>query len=218
MFDAHWSTDCKKGNCMTDNTTCSGFSWHRPDGLAMSRYLDFTAEATAAVGAGNIALLKDIDLAMNEKGRLPRCLEITEDEARRLAEESGTPEDRYRAYLAFLYEIEYRKARGPALWERSSGVVPCPDFMVPTEWQVRMSRMALYSALGKVWNWSLIAVVGGMFPFVILPVCGVSFLGGRRINEVALCMMGLWCCAIFAGLVCYVACRLMRGGRPKRRA
>ena len=203
---------------MTDDETRSGFTWHRPDGVAMSQHLGFIAEATAAVGAGNVALLKDIDYAMNEKGRLPRCLDITEDEARRLAAESGTPERQYLAYLAFLYEIEYRKARGPALWERRSGVVPCPDFMEPTSWQMRMSRMSLYSTLGKVWNWALIAVIGGVFPFVILPVCGVTFFGGKRINEVAVCMIGLWCCAILAGLVCFIACRLMRGGRPKRRA
>lgn len=201
---------------MTDDKTRSGFSWHRPDGVAMSQHLAFTDEATAAVGAGNVALLRDIDLAMNEKGRLPRCLDVTEDEARRLAAQSGTPEDRYRAYLAFLYEIEYRKARGPALWERKAGVVPCPDFLAPTSWQVRKSIMPLYLALCKVWNWSVIAVVGGMFPLVILPVCGVSFLGGRRINEVALCMMGLWCCAIIAGAFCYVACRLMRGRGARR--
>jgi len=201
---------------MANDETLGEFAWHRPDGVAMSQHLDFTAEATAAVGAENVALLRDIDLAMNEKGRLPRCLEMTEDEARRLAAESGVPEDRYFRYLAFLYEIEYRKARGPALWERRSGVVPCPDFLEPTAWQIRMSRMPLYTVLGRVWNWSLIAVVSGMFPFVILPVCGVSFLGGKRINEVALCIMGLWCGAIVSGAVCYISCRLMRSPKCRK--
>lgn len=146
------------------------FKWHRPRLMGSTDFEEFKTEVEERVGIENTALLKDIDEAINTDERMPRYLEITEDEARSLAASSGTDEEKFFFYLAVLNEIEYRKANGPAIWERKRAVVPCPDFLPPTKWQIRAGSMGVYNVLGKIWNVALVVVIAGVIPFMIVPV------------------------------------------------
>ena len=69
------------------------FTWHRPKDVATSIFLDFTGEAEEAVGAGNVALLEDVDAAMNSAQRMPTCLTAGAAEADALAEATGAPRE-----------------------------------------------------------------------------------------------------------------------------
>ena len=199
------------------------FTWHRPKDVATSIFLDFTGEAEEAVGAGNVALLEDVDAAMNSAQRMPSCLTAGEAEAAALAEATGAPRESAMACLAFLSEIEYRKAFGPALWERRSGPVPCPDALPPTAGQLRARQFALHRLLGRVWNWSLIIVISGMFPFVILPLCGVAmfgrsaFYGHSALRWLALGVLSVWSVAFVSFFTAFFASRRMLGRRVRRR-
>lgn len=146
------------------------FNWNRPRLMGVTDFNEFTAEVEARVGAENTELLKDIDLAMNTDERMPYYLDISEDKAKTLALSSGIEAEKFFFYLAVMNEIEYRKTNGPALWERKRSVVPCPDYLSPTEWQMRRSAMPVYNVLSKIWNIALVAVVAGVIPFVIVPV------------------------------------------------
>ena len=195
-----------------------GFKWRRPDGMATSAFLEFTDEATARIGAGNAELLKDVDLAMNSAAKLPRFMDVPEEKARELAKEAGIAEERYFSYLAFLHEIAYRREFGPALWERRAGVTPCPDYLPPTSGQVREGRLPLFRLVNRLWNWALIFVIGGMFPFVILPLCGmkvfgVGFGGQSAMSRTAAAIIGLWLGALAVFAVCFAASRAMRTKR-----
>lgn len=153
------------------------FKWHRPRLMGTTDFEEFKTEVEERVGVENAALLKDIDKAINTDGRMPRYLEITEDEARSLAASSGTDEKKFFFYLAVLNEIEFRKAKGPAIWERRRAVVPCPDFLPPTKWQIRAGSMGVYNVLGKIWNVSLVVVVAGVIPFMLVPLSNFMTLG-----------------------------------------
>lgn len=153
------------------------FKWHRPRLMGSTDFEEFKTEVEERVGIENTALLRDIDEAINIDERMPRYLEITEDEARSLAASSGTDEEKFFFYLAVLNEIEYRKAKGPAIWERKRAVVPCPDFLPPTKWQIRAGSMGVYNVLGKIWNVSLVVVVAGVIPFMLVPLSNFITLG-----------------------------------------
>ncbi len=180
----------------------------------MSVFLAFTGEAEERVGVENANLLADIDAALNSSARHPRFLDVTEPKARELAREAGVDEARYFSYLAFLHELEYRREFGPAMWERKSGVVPCPDWMPPTSGQMRAGRMPFYRLLTRLWNWALIVVAGGVFPLVILPLCGLRSVasggGGARLGAVSVAMMCIWGAALAVFAACYAASRALR--------
>lgn len=199
------------------------FAWHRPKDVATSIFLDFTGEVEEAVGVGNAALLEDVDTAMNSPHRMPSCLTAGAEEADALAAATGAPRESALACLAFLSEIEYRKAFGPALWERRSGPVPCQDALPPTAGQVRAGQFALHRLLGRIWNWSLIVVISGMFPFVILPLCGVAmfgrsaFYGHSALRWLALAVLGIWSAAFLSFFTAFFASRRLFGRRMRRR-
>lgn len=142
----------------------------RPKLMGMTDFQEFASEIYERVGLENGELLNDIDLAMNTDERMPYYLDISRDKAMELAKSSGIEERKFLSYLAFLYEIEYRKVKGPKLWERKRSVVPCPDFLPPTRWQIRFKDMTLYKVFTKIWNVSLIVAFAGAFPFMIGPV------------------------------------------------
>lgn len=200
----------------------AGFRWRRPKDVATSIFLGFAAEAEASVG--DAGLLADIDAAMNTPLRMPSCLALDEGAAKALAAASGADERAYLAHLAFLHEIEWRKSRGPALWERKAGYAPCPDFLPPTKGQIPARLFGLHRALLKVWNLALIIVVSGVFPFVILPACGMlifggkSFFGHSALGVVARTAFGVWCCALASFVSSILLCRFVRSrGRAGRR-
>ena len=183
--------------------------------MATSRFQAFTEEVERRVGSGNTELLRDIDLAMNSKDAMPRFLDFTEAEAKALAAKSDAGERQFMSYLAFLNELAYRREFGPALWERASGVVPSLDFLPPTSGQVRASRMPLYRLLCKVWNWALIIIVGGVFPMMIMPLCGMKVFGAKfnghgALSLAAVSMMCAWIVAAAIGAICFCAARAMR--------
>lgn len=197
------------------------FEWHRPPDMATSLFAEFTAEAEAAVGGGNPELLAEIDAAMNTPARNPACLSIDEDAARRLASASGATDGAYFAHLAFLCEIESRKATGPALWERKAGRVPCPDFLPPTSGQIRRSRYGIFRSFERIWNLALIAVVAGIFPFVIIPLSGWLLFKnsvGKWISTLGYVAKGcfaFWIAALVLFAAGFAAARL--AGRPPRK-
>lgn len=196
------------------------FKWNRPRLMGSTDFEEFKTEVEERVGIENTALLRDIDEAINTDDRMPHYLEITEDEARSLAASSGTDEGKFFFYLAVLNEIEYRKANGPAIWERKRAVVPCPDFLPPTKWQIRAGSMGVYNVLGKIWNVSLVVVVAGVIPFMLVPLSnfitlgnGIDMSDGEGLSLFSVVSFFSW---IFFALLFTVTFSLSRWLRSKR--
>ena len=195
-------------------TQCdSNFSWHRPNDMPMSVFKAFTSEVEASVGTDRPELLAEIDRAMNDAEKRPGVLELTKEVATACATASGIPVERYLRYLAFLDEIERRKETGPALWERNSGVVPCPDFLIPTSGQVPMSRMGVYKVFTKIWNILLIVVVGGILPLMLVPLCSIMFTKCRR--TWAVCMICTWLVSLTVFLLFFISSRMIKNSARK---
>ena len=98
-----------------------------------------------------------------------------------------------------------------------------PSALPPTAGQVRARQFALHRLLGRIWNWSLIIVISGMFPFVILPLCGVAmfgrsaFYGHSALRWLALGVLSVWSVAFVSFFTAFFASRRMFGRRVRRR-
>lgn len=192
----------------------------RPKAMGMSDFQELAAEITERVGVDNVELLKDIDMAMNTEEPMSYYLDIPYAKAKDLAASSGVDEKRFFAYLAFLYEIEYRKAHGPKMWERKRGVVPCPDYLSPTKWQIRRKHMPFYNICTKIWNVSLIIVFAGAFPFMLGPLSNfITSKGQYDYNNLTIFnyySIIAFCGWIFFLFLCLTAFSLSRYFRNKR--
>lgn len=189
----------------------------RPKLMGMSDFREFAAEVESRVGVENVKLLEDIDRAMNTDERIPRHLDVSAEKAKELAESSGVEEKKFLSYLAFLYEIEYRKVNGPKLWERKRGVVPCPDCLPPTRWQIRQRRLPLFNAFSRIWNISLVVAVAGVIPFLIIPLskfitAGIGIKGSANVGYSHFTLMAFicWCASAFVFLVSFSIARALR--------
>ena len=151
--------------------------WTRPKLMGMSDFREFVAEVESRVGVENVKLLEDINRAMNGDLPLSGILDFSGDKISAIVSSSGVEEKKFRSYLSFLHEIEYRKKNGPALWERRRAVVPCPDCLPPTKWQIRSSRLPLFNVITRIWNISLVVVVAGVIPFMIVPLSKFVSIG-----------------------------------------
>lgn len=189
----------------------------RPKLMGMSDFREFVAEVESRVGVENVKLLEDIDRAMNTDERMPCHLDISREKAKELAASSGVEEKKFFSYLAFLHEIEYRKANGPELWERKRGVVPCPDYLPPTKWQVRQGRLPLFNAVSRIWNISLVVVIAGVIPFMIVPLskfisAGIELEGAANAKFSLFTLIAFtgWCLSAVVFLIAFSIARIMR--------
>lgn len=192
----------------------------RPKAMGVSDFKELSAEIIERVGVENAELLKDINLAMNTEESMSYYLDIPHEKAKELAASSGVDEKRFFAYLAFLYEIEYRKANGPKMWERKRGVVPCPDYLSPTRWQIRRRHMPFYNIFTKIWNVSLIIVFAGAFPFMLGPLSNfisskgcIGLDGTTAISRYSVIAFSGW---VFFLLIFFVSFSISRYIRNKR--
>jgi hypothetical protein len=153
------------------------FKWQRPKLMGMTDFKEFVSEVESRVGVENTELLKDINIAINTDESYPYYLEMTKEDVDKLLLSSNLPKDKFLSYLSFLYEIEYRKKNGPALWERKNSVIPCPNYLLPTKWQMRSNDISIFNKLNKLWNISLVIVITGAIPFMVVPLSKFIYLG-----------------------------------------
>lgn len=195
----------------------SEFKWQRPKLMGMSDFQEFANEVESRVGVGNVKFLEDINRAINGDSPLFDILNMSEENVDEFVVSSGKDERIVRSYLSFLYEIEYRKKNGPALWERKKSIVPCPDYLPPTGFQVQYRRLSVYNILCKIWNISLIVVAAGVIPFMIVPLskfisAGFGLQGAANVRFSSFTLMAfiVWCMAAVAFLVAFSAARIIR--------
>lgn len=210
------------------NQVAGTYAWHRPMDVATSVFSEFVDEATAVIGAENADLLKTVDEALNSGEEMPDVLALDEARAMAGAESWGAKtadgEGRaagrlqYLGHLAFLHEIAYRRAYGPAMFERKAGVTPCPDFLPANSHQVPASRYARYRRLNKVWNWALVLVVNFAFPLCIMPLFKSLMAKGSLGMRLYPFILLLWSLALAVAIGGFLACRSMRGRRAQVRA
>jgi len=181
------------------------FPWTRPREMSMPAFRDFTAEAEASVGPANAGLLAIVDAALNDPCAPGAYLSMDEASARAFAESRPEGADAAMRTLALVHELAYRKAHGPRIWERKSGVVPCPGFLPPTPHQVRAGSMGLYRAANVAWNIAFIFSIYGAFPAV-----GSLVRRGLRASTRPL---WLW----FAALAAFAGARFLCGALRGRR-
>ncbi len=195
------------------------FEWHRPNGVPMSVYLDFTEESVSRIGENRTNLLSAVDVALNGGDPVPGILELPEEEVQKRAKAwckaSGDGEEglqAYRSHLSLIYELVWRRVHGPALFERRSGATPCPDYLPCTSQQVHASMMGLYRFFTKLWNWGLVVTVPLVFPVIVLPL-GLSSIisttdamkGGYWV------LVGIWLAALASFIGGFFAARALRG-------
>ena len=201
---------------------CEPFAWHQPEAMPTRLYRDLVEEVTAAVGPSATELLQAVDAALNAPTDDARMLALTAEQAAREAEAwaAARPGEaveearaRYLRHLAFRHEFAYRRAHGPALFERQSDVVPCPDFLPCTCQQVPARRLSLYRMVNRLWNWGSLLAISGLFPVLLLSVLGALGVNGPTARRIQLIVTVLWAVGTTLFATGYFACRSLRG-RP----
>ncbi len=192
------------------------FKWRRPKDMPMSLHAEFTREAAFKIGAGRHELLQAVDDALNSGETETDLLDLDKAKADDMFVRSGCrSRSGYFAHLAYRCEIAYRRTKGPGLFERHLGVVPCPDFLPCTAWQVPESRMKLYAFLNRLWNWGSVIALPLLFPLIAVPVL-VAFFPDSKVSRIfivkvypVICCLWALGAAMFASG--YFACRALRG-------
>ncbi len=192
------------------------FKWRRPKDMPMSLHAEFTREAAFRIGAGRQKLLQAVDDALNSDEVETDILDLDQAKAEEMLDSSGCHSKAgYYAHLAYRYEIAYRRTKGPGLFERHLGVVPCPDFLTCTAWQVPASRMKLYAFLNRLWNWGSVLTLPLLFPLIAVPVL-VAFFPDSKVSRIFIVKVyPVICCLWALGVAMFAsgffACRAIRG-------
>lgn len=193
------------------------FKWQRPKLMGMTDFKEFTAEVESLVGIENVSLLNDINLAINgENFRYP-ILEMSNDDIQELVKTSTVEHDKFLYYLSFLYEIAYRKAKGLPLLERKRQIIPSHECLPLTKYQIAARLLPRYVALTKTWIISLILVVFGAVPFMVVPlskfisyICGISSASNVENFLSSTIAITVWSFSLLVFSVAFLLTRIMR--------